>query len=55
MYYYSTTYSYNTIRCGDENVRCDMNCANCERAEVVYSTRNQTTNNATQIHIVKKP
>lgn len=41
-------------KCGNDEVYCDGNCCNCNRAEVLFSTRNQTSNTVS-IHIVKKP
>lgn len=55
MYYWTSASSYNCRRCGGQNVYCDGCCTNCERAEIVYSTRNQTDSSSFQIHIVKKP
>lgn len=49
---YGTNSGYRT--CGGQQVYCDGDCCRCSRAEVLYSTMNQTSNVA-GIHIVQKP
>lgn len=51
----SSSYNYTSRLCNGMYVYCDGRCTNCTRGIVIYSTRNQTTNSATGIHIVERP
>ena len=58
MYYYTSTtgsvnMSYRT--CRGKQVYCDGICTKCDQAEVLYSNKNQTTNDCCSIHIVRRP
>ena len=57
MYYSSTTGSAikDWRNCGGQQVYCDGICTKCNRAQVIYSTTNQTTANSVKIHIVRRP
>lgn len=53
---YQGTYGTNTgyRMCRNQYVYCNGDCCHCSRAEVLYSTMNQTSN-VVGIHIVQKP
>lgn len=59
MSYYYTSTTGSAIKdwrnCGGQHVFCDGRCTSCNRAQVIYSTTNQTTACSTKIHIVKRP
>lgn len=55
MRYSGTQGTTTSIRiCGGQQVVCDGHCWNCNRAEVLYSTMNQTSTYA-GINIVRRP